>query len=98
MKFLLDSTLSHRVAQLLRDSGIDVTHVRDNDLQHASDLTILMFARQHLFVLVSEDTDFGALVAQQRTVAPSFVLLRTYEPMTPDERAAITSGKHSQAA
>jgi len=89
MKFLLDSNLSHRVAQLLRDAGIDATHVRDKGLQHATDLTILMFARQHSFVLVSEDTDFGELLAQQRTAAPSFVLLRTYEPMTPDEQAAI---------
>lgn len=89
MKFLLDSNLSHRVAQLLRDAGIDATHVRDNDLQHATDLKILMFARQHSFVLVSEDTDFGELLAQQRTVTPSFVLLRTSVPMTPDEQAAI---------
>ncbi len=48
MKFLLDSNLSHRVARLLRDAGIDATHVRDHELQHATDLTILMFARQHL--------------------------------------------------
>ena len=89
MKFLLDSNLSHRVAQLLRDASIDAAHVRDHDLQHASDLAILVFARQHSFVLVSEDTDFGELLARQRTVAPSFVLLRTYEPMTPDEQAAI---------
>lgn len=89
MKFLLDSNLSHRVAQLLRDAGIDATHVRDKDLQHATDLTILVFARQHSFVLVSEDTDFGELLARQRTAEPSFVLLRTYEPMTPDEQAAV---------
>lgn len=35
MKFLLDSNLSHRVAQLLREAGIDATHVRDHDLQRA---------------------------------------------------------------
>jgi predicted nuclease of predicted toxin-antitoxin system len=89
MRFLLDSNLSHRVAQLLRDAGIDATHVRDNDLQHATDSVILEFARQHAFVLVSEDTDFGELLARQCTVAPSFVLLRTYEPLTPDEQAAV---------
>ncbi|MGH3671388.1 MAG: DUF5615 family PIN-like protein, partial [Pseudonocardiaceae bacterium] len=50
---------------------------------------ILEFARQHAFVLVSEDTDFGELLARQCTVAPSFVRLRTYEPMTPDEQAAV---------
>ncbi len=53
MKFLLDSNLSHRVAQLLRDAGIDAAHVRDNDLQHATDSMILDFARQHAFVLVT---------------------------------------------
>lgn len=89
MKFLLDSNLSHRVAQLLRHAGIDAAHVRDHDLQHANDSMILKFARQHGFVLVSEDTDFGELLARQCTVAPSFVLLRTYEPMTPDEQAAV---------
>ncbi|MBV9141642.1 MAG: DUF5615 family PIN-like protein [Pseudonocardiales bacterium] len=89
MKFLLDSNLSHRVAQLLREAGVDATHVRDNDLQRATDSVILEFARQHTFVLVSEDTDFGELLARQCTVSPSLVLLRTYEPMTPDEQTAI---------
>lgn len=89
MKLLLDSNLSHRVAQLLRDAGVDAAHVRDSDLQHATDSVILEFARQHSLVLVSEDTDFGELLARQRTLAPSFVLLRTYEPMSPDEQAAV---------
>ena len=40
-------------------------------------------------VIVSEDTDFGALLARKRTVRPSFVLLRTVEPMTPDAQAAL---------
>lgn len=89
MKFLLDSNLSYRVAQLLCDAGLDAAHVRDKGLQHATDSVILEFARQHAFVLVSEDTDFGELLARQRTAAPSFVLLRTYEPLTPDEQAAV---------
>jgi predicted nuclease of predicted toxin-antitoxin system len=41
------------------------------------------------FVIVSEDTDFGELLAQQCTVVPSFVLLRTYEPMTPDKQVTV---------
>ncbi len=89
MKFLLDSNLSYRVAQLLGDAGLDAVHVRDKGLQHVTDSAILEFARQHAFVLVSEDTDFGELLARQRTAAPSFVLLRTYDPLTPDEQAAV---------
>ena len=41
-------------------------------------------------VIVSEDTDFGALLAQAgTTTAPSFVLLRGAAPMTPSEQAAL---------
>jgi predicted nuclease of predicted toxin-antitoxin system len=38
MKFLLDSHLLHRVAQLLRD----VTHVRNNGLQHMIELANIL--------------------------------------------------------
>lgn len=89
MKLLLDSNLSHRVARRLRDGGLDADHVRDHGLQHDSDATIMQFARERSLVIVSEDTDFGELLAHQRAVAPSLVLLRTYEPMTPDEQAAV---------
>ncbi|MBV8996674.1 MAG: DUF5615 family PIN-like protein [Pseudonocardiales bacterium] len=37
MNCLLDSNLSHRVAQLLRDACIEAVHVRDHDLRHAGD-------------------------------------------------------------
>jgi len=40
-------------------------------------------------VIVSEDTDFGELLARQRTAAPSFVLLRTDGSMTPDQQAGV---------
>ena len=36
MMFLLDSSLSHRVAQRLRVAGIEATYVRDHDLQHVT--------------------------------------------------------------
>jgi hypothetical protein len=49
----------------------------------------LEFARQHTFVLVSKDTDFGEPLARQCTGAPSFVLVRTYEPMTPNDQTAV---------
>lgn len=89
MRFLLDSNLSPRVALLLRVAGLDAQHVRDHGLQRAADAVILEFARDRSFVIVSEDTDFGELLAQQRTAAPSFVLLRTDGSMTPDQQAGV---------
>lgn len=89
MRFLLDSNLSHRVAALLRAGGLDAEHVRDHGLQSEPDEVILEFARKGGYVVVSEDTDLGELLAYQRTHAPSFVLLRTNGPLAPDEHAAL---------
>lgn len=89
MRLLVDSNLSHRVARQLRDAGFDATHVREHDLQHSTDITILQFAREQSMVVVSEDTDFGQLLAEERAATPSFVLLRTYEPLAPDEQVAV---------
>lgn len=89
MRLLLDANLSARVARLLRERGSDAMHIRDLDLQHADDATIFDHAAQHGFVLVSEDTDFGELLARRRARTPSLVLLRTGEPMPPDRQAAL---------
>ena len=40
-------------------------------------------------VIVSEDTDFGALLARSGGRAPSFVLIRSAAPMTPDALALL---------
>ena len=89
MRFLLDANLSPRVAGLLRAGGLDADHVRDHGLQAESDDMILTFARVHGFVVVSEDTDFGELLARQRAEGPSVVLMRTNGPLTPDQHAAL---------
>lgn len=89
MRFLLDSNLSPRVAMLMRTAGTDAEHVRDHGLQSEPDVVVLAFARDNGFVVVSEDTDFGELLAREKTAAPSLVLLRTNGPMTPDDHAAL---------
>ena len=40
-------------------------------------------------ILVSEDTDFGALLAGSGADAPSFMLIRGAEPVTPEEQARL---------
>lgn len=74
---------------MLRAGGLDCEHVRDHELQAESDEVILAFARDRGLTVVSEDTDFGELLARQRSAAPSFVLLRTNGPMPPEEHAAL---------
>ena len=45
-----------------------------------------------------EDTDFGALLARSGGRAPSFVLLRGADPLTPDARAALIAAALPQIA
>ena len=82
MRLLVDANLSPRVAVLLSESGHDAVAVRDVGLQHASDQQILEHALEDDRVIVSHDTDFGTLLAVQRRSKPSFILIRSAEPLT----------------
>ena len=85
MKLLIDSALSHTIAQQLRTEGHDAVHVRERGLQTASDSEILQLAETEDRVLVSADTDFGSLLALRDKSSPSFVLIRKNVGTKPNE-------------
>lgn len=89
MKLLIDANLSPVVAALLRDSGFDASHVRDHGLTHALDPDIAQFAVDHGFTVVSSDSDFAMLLALSGSSAPSLVLLRSKDTLTPTEQASM---------
>lgn len=51
-------------------------HVRDLGLRSATDRVVLRAAQQDDRILVSADTDFGALLAATHDSSPSVVLVR----------------------
>lgn len=76
MRLLLDESLSARIAVYLAAADHDVMHVGDLGLLGATDDVVLQAAHQQGRVLVTADTDFGALLALAQSNSPSVLLLR----------------------
>lgn len=89
MRFLVDENLPPRLAALLTQSGHDAVHVRHLDVAGAPDSMILDLAAAEAQIVISADTDFGALLAQRRATAPSVLLVREVVTLRPPELAKL---------
>jgi predicted nuclease of predicted toxin-antitoxin system len=64
MRFLVDNSLSWRLAERLRELGLDAVHVRQWGLADAEDPDIFARATDEGRVILTQDVDFGTLLAK----------------------------------
>lgn len=89
MRFLVDASLSFRVAEALQKAGHEAVHVRDVMRVDAPDTAIFDHAADDDRVVVSADTDFGELLARRQTARPSLVLLRRRTRRRPSDQSTL---------
>ena len=89
MNFLIDNSVSPLVAERLREAGYDAVHARDYGLQAADDEIIFDRATAEDRVVVSADTDFGTILAENKATKPSVILFRGKSPRRPEVQARL---------
>ena len=85
MRLLIDMNLTHRWVQYLTSAGLAPVHWISVGPDTTSDADICQFARDHGYVLVTNDLDFPQILAHTAASKPSVILLRG-EPLTPEAR------------
>ncbi len=82
----------------LKKRGYEAIHVRDIGLLTASDPEILQAAAKEERILLTADSDFGALLALGSLASPSVLLMRSADHLRPNEQAELIAANLPQIA
>lgn len=79
MKFLVDMNLSPRLALILSKTGWEAVHWSDVGDPGATDRSIIHWALDNDFSIITNDLDFGAILAAGKAHCPSVIQIRTQD-------------------
>ncbi len=91
MRFLADAGISPKTIAFLRQQGHDAIHVRELDMQRASDREIVERARSEDRVVLTFDLDFGEILALGVHDRPSVVIFRLSDESAQSVNAKLAS-------
>jgi predicted nuclease of predicted toxin-antitoxin system len=91
MRLLIDMNLTPRWIAALTQGGHEAVHWSSIGEAGTPDPIICAYAREHGFVLVTNDLDFPRILAHTSQAKPSVILLRG-EPLVPELRGAALLG------
>ena len=76
MRILADMPISPRTVEFLRGLGHEAIHAADLGLARAADEEIVDQAKAGGMTILTEDLDFGAILAVTREIEPGVIILR----------------------
>ncbi len=77
MKILIDMNLSTKWSSALQSFGLESVHWSDVGAVNAPDVEIVDYAVAKGYTVLTQDLDFGAILASSNSDRPSVVQLRT---------------------
>jgi predicted nuclease of predicted toxin-antitoxin system len=83
VKLLIDMKLSPRWIEWLKGAGHTAVHWASVGPNNEDDIAIMAYARDHDFVVVTQDLDFSAILAATLDLKPSVVQIRA-DNVSPD--------------
>ena len=76
MKLLADMPISPKTVEHLRRLGFECYHLREFGMEKATDEEILQFAKKQGYTILTEDLDFGTILAYTKKLEPGVIILR----------------------
>ena len=76
MRLLIDMNLSPKWAGFLKDADFEAAHWSVLGAANAPDPELMAFAKTHNYVVLTNDLDFGAMLAASGGFGPSVVQIR----------------------
>jgi len=79
MKILVDMNLAPAWVAVLRKHGYEAVHWSAVGDGRAPDRVVMQWAREHGYVVLTHDLDFGAMLAATGGESPSIIQVRTQD-------------------